>query len=312
MDHPLPAEANQDRVFSGRRFSTDDLICMRGIIESHPQASRAELSRLVCQALQWYTPAGELKAMRCRVVMLRMHEQGLLSLPPAQATVWRKPGEATLRRLDPDTEPQPPVTIPVHELLPLQVSLITAADEVASRRCNTFIFRYHYLGYQRTAGAHLRYRVVAANGTELAYMVWGSAAWKTTPRDRWIGWTAQQRQERLHLVINNTRFLILPWVHSPNLASHILGLICRRIRKDWQARFGYAPVLAETFVDTTRYTGHCYRVSNWSLLGQTTGRSKWDRYTTLKLPKKDLWVYPLLKNPIVRLCDKGPVKGEDR
>jgi hypothetical protein len=307
MDLPLATEISQDRIFSGRRFSPADLECMRTIIAGNTQASRAHLSRLVCQALDWRKPDGGLKAMRCRVVMLRMQEQGLITLPPAQDKAWRKPGDATLRFLDPDTEPQPPVTQPVHDLLPLQITLITAADKAASRRCNTFIFRYHYLGYQRTAGAQLRYRVVAANGTELAYLAWGSAAWKTTPRDQWIGWTAPQRQERLHLVINNTRFLILPWVRSPNLASHVLGLICRRIPKDWNTSFGYVPVLAETFVDATRYTGHCYRAANWSLLGQTTGRSKWDRYKKLEVPKKDVWVYPLAKNVTSKLCDSSSV-----
>lgn len=290
-----------DRIFSGRPFSTADLDTIRHLISDHPQASRAKLSHLVCQALDWRKPDGGLKSMRCRVVMLRMHEQGLIAIPPPRSKVWRQAGEASLRHLDADTEPQTPVTDPVHHLGPLQIDLITAADKLVSRRCNTFIFRYHYLGFQRTPGAQLRYRVLAADGRELAYLIWGSAAWKTAPRDRWIGWTAEQRQARLHLIVNNTRFLILPWVRSPNLASQVLGQICRRLPNDWRTRFGYAPVLAETFVDTTRYTGHCYRASNWSLLGQTTGRSKWDQYKTLEVPKKDVWIIPLAKNPIRKL-----------
>jgi hypothetical protein len=235
--------------------------------------------------------------MRCRVVMLRMYEQGLICLPAARPKVWRAPGEATLRFLDADTLPQPAITEPVHALLPLRIDLVAASDKVVSRRCNTFIQRYHYLGYQCTPGANLRYRVTTSDGRDLACLTWGSAAWKTRPRDHWIGWTDAQRRERLPLIVNNTRFLILPWVRSPNLASYVLGVCCRRLRDDWQARFGYRPVLAETFVDTTRYTGHCYLASNWANIGKTTGRSKWDRFNTLSVPIKDVWVYPLVKNP---------------
>ena len=294
---PLTAGVPEDRIFSGRAFSSSDLDIIRRIISDHPQASRAKLSQLVCQTLDWRQRDGGLKAMRCRVVMLRMHEQGLIGLPEPRKPVWRKAGEASLRILDQDTQPQPHIVDPVHELMPLRIDRIDAKNKAASRRCNTFILRYHYLGFQRTPGANLRYRVCAADGRELAYLIWGSAAWKTAPRDRWIGWTESQRRERLHLIVNNTRFLILPWVHSANLASHLLALFIRRLPTDWNDRFGYRPVLAETFVDTTRYTGHCYLASNWKNLGQTTGRSKWDRFNTLSVPKKDVWVFPLVKNP---------------
>ena len=292
-----------DRIYSGRTFTAADIATIRRLISEHPQANRCQLSKLVCEALAWRQRDGQLKAMRCRVVMLRMHEQGLICLPKPLGTLWRAAGGPTLRQVDPDIEPQSPITQPVHELLPLQVQRIVAKDQLASRRCNSFILRYHYLGFQQTPGANLRYRITAADGRELAYIIWASAAWKTAPRDRWIGWSDEQRRERLHLIVNNTRFLILPWVRSPNLASHLLALFLRRVPDDWQEQFGYRPVLAETFVDTTRYTGHCYRAANWTNLGQTTGRSKWDRYSTLEVPKKDVWVYPLRKNPQKVLCE---------
>lgn len=296
-------ECADDRVFSGRRFSPADFEVIRHIIADHPKATRSILSKLVCQALEWRKPDGGLKDMRCRVVMLQMHEQGLIGLPEARKQMlWRKSGEPSLRFLDPDTQPQPAITDPVHGLLPLRIDLVDASDKVASRRCNTFIQRYHYLAYQPTPGANLRYRVTTSDGRELAYLVWGSAAWKTAPRDRWIGWTEAKRRERLHLIVNNTRFLILPWVRSPNLASYLLGVCCRRLRDDWQKRFGYRPVLAETFVDSTRYTGHCYLASNWTNIGQTKGRSKWDQYSTLSVPVKDVWIYPLIKKPTRILC----------
>lgn len=288
---------DHDRFFSGRRFTPADIDRIRRLITDHPHASRAKLSHLVCEALAWRTPAGSLKDMRCRVVMLRMHEQGLIPLPKRTRPPVRQQGAPPFRHHDPDTDHQPPISLPVHLLVPLNIHLFSARDRVLSRRCNTFIHRYHYLGFQPTAGANLRYRITAADGRELAYIVWASPAWKTAPRDRWIGWTYDQQIRRLPLLVNNTRFLILPWVHSANLASHILGIITRRLRHDWQQRFGLAPVLAETFVDATRFTGHCYRTANWINLGQTTGRSKWDRYSTLSVPKKDVWVYPLIRDP---------------
>ncbi len=292
-----------DHVYSGRTFTAADITTIRRLISEHPHASRARLSYLVCEALDWRQRDGRFKAMRCRVVMLRMHEQGMICLPEPLSTLWRVAGEPTLRKVDPDIEPQAPITQPVHELLPLQIHRIVANDKRASRRCNSFILRYHYLGFQQTPGANLRYRIHAADGRELAFIIWASAAWKTAPRDRWIGWSDEQRKARLHLIINNTRFLILPWVRSPNLASHLLALFLRRVPNDWHMQFGYRPVLAETFVDTTRYTGHCYRAANWTCLGQTTGRSKWDQYNTLSVPKKDVWVYALRKNPQRLLCE---------
>jgi hypothetical protein len=296
MNDPT-TKAAEPRIFSGRSFSTTDFDTIRRLISDHPKATRSKLSHLVCQILDWRKPDGGLKAMRCRVVMLRMHEQGLIQLPGTRQRLWSMNGGRTLRNLDPDTLPQPAISDPVHCLLPLRIDRIEAKDAAASRRCNTFIHRYHYLGYQQTPGSNLRYRVTMADGRELAYLIWASAAWKTAPRDRWIGWTEAQRREKLHLIVNNTRFLILPWVRSPNLASYLLAIFCRRLPNDWQERYGYRPVLAETFVDTTRYTGHCYLASNWTNLGQTTGRSKWDRYSNISVPKKDLWVYPLVKSP---------------
>jgi hypothetical protein len=291
--------ADDSRVWSGRLFSPRDLDLIRQVIAQHPDATRSQLSHLVCAALDWRKPDGGLKDMRCRVVMLRMHEQGIIALPKPTKTL-RVIGP-TLAHIDPDTDPKPEIIDPVHQLMPLRIERFDTTNRQLSGRCNTFIQRYHYLGYQVTVGANLRYRVTAADGRELAYLVWGSAAWKTALRDHWIGWTEEQRRQRLHLIINNTRFLILPWVHSPNLASHVLGLMARIVPADWKQRFGYRPVLAETFVDSTRYTGHCYRTANWLKLGQTTGRSKWDRYTTMTVPKKDVWIYPLSKVPRVDL-----------
>ncbi len=160
------------------------------------------------------------------------------------------------------------------------------------RLWNEYIDRYHYLGYQPLPGAQLRYFAHAQDGL-LALMGFGAAAWKTAPRDTFIGWTAHQRETRLHLIVNNARFLILPWVRSKNLASKLLGLAARRLPADWHSRYGYRPVLLETFVEKQRFTGTCYRAANWSCLGDTQGRSKLDTAHAHAVPVKSVWVFPL-------------------
>lgn len=280
--------------YSGRVFTTADLDHIRKVIADHPSISRAALSRRVCEDLGWRRPDGRLKDMRCRVVLLRMQEDGILALPPASRS-WTPSRQAPV--LDPDTEPGPPIEGPIDDLLPLSIDIVSRKNLRLSHRHNTFLHRYHYLGYQPTPGANIRYAVYDRRGRELAFLSWGAAAWRTAPRDRWIGWNESQRAQRLHLIVNNTRFLILPWVTCPNLASHILGRIARRLPADWTLLYGYRPVLAETFVDALRYTGHCYRAANWTKLGQTTGRTKWNKTTTPIANKKDVWIYPLIGKP---------------
>ncbi|MGB0808151.1 MAG: Druantia anti-phage system protein DruA [bacterium] len=278
--------------YSGREFTSSELEHIRSLIADHPDLSRAALSRRVCEELNWRRPDGGLKDMRCRVVMLKMQDDGLLTLPPARHR-RSAPGQKIV--WDPDTEPCAQITSPIVDLLPLSIRIVTSKDSKASLRHNTFIHRYHYLGYKSTPGANIRYSVNDRSGRELAVLTWGAAAWRTAPRDEWIGWGQQQRERKLHLVVNNTRFLILPWVQCKNLASHILGKMVRRLPLDWDQRYGYRPVLAETFVDAVLYTGHCYRVSNWARLGQTTGRTKWNKSQEEVANRKDVWVYPLAK-----------------
>lgn len=163
------------------------------------------------------------------------------------------------------------------------------------------IHRFHYLGYKRLAGAQLRYLLQAEAGL-LGAVGFGASAWKVASRDRWIGWSDSQRKGCLHLVVNNLRFLILPWVQSKNLASWTLAACARRLRSDWQKRYGYSPVLLETFVERERFEGTCYKAANWVLLGATEGRGKLDRYCKKELPVKLVYVYPLEKNFRAVLC----------
>ena len=235
--------------------------------------------------------------MSCRVALLRMQEDGLVCLPPPR----RKNGNGTrYERRTALAEPELPLCKPVAELSELRLELVSGKRD--SRLWNEYIARYHYLGYQVLPGAQLRY-FARAEGRIVALLGFGAAAWKTAPRDTFIGWTHPQRKERLHLVVNNARFLILPWVNSKHLASKLLGMAARQLADDWLARYGYRPVLLETFVEKARFAGTCYRAANWRLLGETQGRGKLDVHTLRALPVKTVWVLPLSRRFRETLCE---------
>lgn len=273
--------------YCGRDFSEAELTQIRNLIAEDPRRTRAELSRLACQAMHWFKPDGGLKDMSCRVAMLRMQEDGLIQLPPPT----RQRPETRIR-ISVETDPQTPIQVPVHALPGLQLRLVgTRAD---SCLWNEFIHRYHYLGFKTLPGAQLRYWVMAGDRL-VALLGFGAAAWQCAPRDHFIGWTHEQRQQNLHLIVNNARFLILPWVRSENLASRVLGLTARHLPQDWQHRYGIRPLLLETFVEKDRFTGACYRAANWLHVGQTQGRGKLGPSGKQSVPIKDVWLYPLGK-----------------
>ncbi len=271
--------------YCGRDFSPEELDRIRHLIAEAPQRSRAELSRLTCQALRWLKPDGGLKDMSARVAMLRMQADGLIRLPPP-----RNPRPDPRVRITPDTDPAPPLNASAAALRPLQLQRVsTRAD---SRRWNEYIERYHYLGHKPLPGAQLRY-FVHAQGQCLALLGFGAAAWQTAPRDCYIGWDHTQRQRNLPLIVNNARFLILPWVQVPHLASMILAQAARELPQHWQDAYGIRPALLETFVEIPRFRGTCYKAANWIRLGQTQGRGKLGPAGKQSVPIKDIWVYPL-------------------
>jgi hypothetical protein len=277
--------------YCGRDLSVADLASIRQLIADHPTATRARLSRLVCEQLDWRRDDGRLKDMSCRVAMLRMQDDGLLQLPPPRN--GNNNGKPYLRRTT-TAEPTRPLDVASpKELGYIHLQLVTNRHD--SHLHNEYLERYHYLGYQPLPGAQLRY-FVRASGRIVALLGFGAAAWKTQPRDLFIGWTAEQRKARLHLVANNARFLILPWVHCNNLASCILGMAVRKLPKDWKLHYGYSPVLLETFVELTRFRGTCYRAANWNLVGETKGRGKLDVHHRASMPRKAVWVYPLRRD----------------
>jgi hypothetical protein len=283
--------------YCGREFSATDLSSIQRLLEEHPMATRARLSRLVCEQLDWRRGDGRLKDMSCRVAMLRMQDDALLQLPPPRNA--NNNGKPYLRRT---LLAEPDVALEVaspSKLGDLQMQLVTKRHD--SHLHNEYLERYHYLGYQPLPGAQLRY-FVRTEARIVALLGFGAAAWKTRPRDLFIGWTAEQREARLHLVANNARFLILPWVRCKNLASCILAMAARRVAADWQLHYGYSPVLLETFVEKPRFSGTCYSASNWTFLGETRGRGKLDFHHQASMPKKAVWVYPLRTDFREALC----------
>ena len=237
---------------------------------------------------QWLKPDGKLKDMSCRVAMLRMDRDGLIKLPPP--TRVNQPVKTI--KVTSATDPQKTVTSPVHQLPPLQLQLVTKST---SGLWNEYIQRYHYLGYSPLPGAQLRYFITAGNQT-IALTGFGAAAWQTKLRDQFIGWNQNERKKNLHLITNNARFLILPWIQSKNLASRVLSLTTQLLPDDWETKYNIRPVLMESFVQKDRFAGTCYKAANWIKVGETKGRGKLGPAGKISVPIKDIWVYPLDKN----------------
>ena len=274
--------------YSGRDFSSNEIKQIRSLIKQNQTFTRSRLSKEVCQLFQWLKPDGNLKDMSCRVAMLRMHRDGIIDLPaPTHA-------KGSLKKINftPATDPQTPITCAVNHLPPLRLQMVSKND---SALWNEYIERYHYLGYTPLPGAQLRY-FIFADQQIVALTGFGAAAWQTKPRDQFIGWNNEQRQKNLNMIVNNARFLILPWIQSKNLASKILSLSARQLTDHWEEKYNIQPVLLESFVQKNRFAGTCYKAANWTNVGQTKGRGKLGGQPgKIVVPIKEIWVYPLHK-----------------
>jgi len=274
--------------YCGRDFSQAELEVIRGLAATLP--TRRAIADAACEALLWYRSDGRLKDMSARVALLRMAADGLLTLPAPR----NGNGNGRLsRRLEPAGEPPPALAVSLQELG--QIELVLVDTPAASKHWRTLIATHHYLGYAPFAGAQLRYLVETSRGT-VAALGFAASAWKCAARDEHIGWDARARETRLHLVVGNARFLILPHVRVKNLASLILSRAARRLPADWLAAYAYAPLLLETFVECGRFSGTSYRAANWLHVGCTTGRGKLDRRHEHALPVKDVYLYPLQRD----------------
>lgn len=276
----------------GRIFSDADLEIIREITQRE-RINRNQISREVCRVLNWFKPDGKLKEMSCRVALLRLHRLGILELPPPL-----RPNSNGSRHRSMEftsaSDPGIPITEPLSVLGAIQLVRVTKPKP--SRLWNELIQRYHYLGYSPLPGAQIRYLIYTGSGTLLGAIGFSAAAWALRTRDTMIGWSKDQRTKRLNEVVNNSRFLILPWVHVKNLASKVLALSVKKLPQDWQTIYSYKPVLLETFVEKERFLGTCYKAANWQQIGETQGRGKWDRNYEYAVPIKVIYIYPLNKN----------------
>ena len=283
-------------IYCAREFSAEDIQTIKRLMEQDPKLKRTPLSRKLCELFGWTKPNGELKDMTCRVALLRMQADGLITLAPSQMRSAKgKPHFPPTVA----TDPQTPVLQPVHELGPLTLRPVTGT--APSRLWNEYIARYHYLGYTPMSGSQMRYNIFAGKRL-VALLSFGASAWKLKARDHFVGWSEAQRQHNLQLVVNNARFLVLPWIQSKGLASKILSRAARQLPEDWLARYGFRPVLLETFVEFERHRGTCYKAANWINVGRTTGRGKKSSSHRQLIPVKDIWLYPLRKNFASVLC----------
>lgn len=279
-------------VVQGRRVTPQDVARIRQLRLENPGWSRRRLSQSVAEEWDWRNARGQLKDMAARTLLLKLEARGLVYLPPRRQTPSNRMAGRTLPRQNWDSNP---VECKLAGLCPLTVREVST-DATARVRFAAALAEFHYLGYRGTVGENLQYTVMDYHGRLLACLLFGAAAWKCRARDGFIGWTAGRRECRLHLITNNTRFLILPTVKVPHLASWILGQVMRRLSRDWEQKYGHGIALVETFVERDRFAGTSYRAANWVCLGSTTGRSRQDRYSTLRVPVKDVYVYPLRKD----------------
>jgi hypothetical protein len=286
--------------FAGRCFSSADVALMREAAHDYSGLGITEIARTICEWLDWKRPNGRLKNHECRLLLERLRDQGLLTLPVLHPSGRR--GARTVA-ITGQSDAQTPIQATAADLQPLRLLQVESADGSLFRQ---FIQRYHYLGYRTPTGANLRYFVQSATGQFLACLQWSSPAWSMAARDQWIGWNSPQRAQNLQYIVNNSRFLILPWVRVKGLASSILARAARQIIHDWPQHYGYKPMLLETLVDTERFRGTSYRAANWICLGETSGRGRMDRHHRITIAKKTIFVFPLCCNVQHALCTSIP------
>jgi hypothetical protein len=287
----------------GRLLGEADLEYIRALRREHPQWTRRQLSDHLVEHWQWYNEAGRAKDMAARTLLLKLQGRGLIDLPAPRNGNGNRQRRAPAHRLVPgelpSSHPQP-ITGSLAALQPLELGLVAGLAE--RRRVARLLEAHHYAGFSGAVGENVQYLIRDAQGRELAVMVFGAAAWKVADRDRFIGWSVAQRRQGLPRITNQQRFLILPWVRVPHLASHVLALALRRLSADWQTRYGHPVWLVETFVEAERFAGTAYRAAGWWRVGQTTGRTRQDRDRTLKVPLKSVWVKPLHPRFREHLC----------
>ena len=287
-----------EQVIQGRRLGEADIGLVRHWLATEPDWNRSRLSRELCERWNWRNGVGRLKDMACRTLLLKLERRGQIRLPARQ-----RPSPNALRNSRTQDVPCDRTLIEgaLSDLQPLRIEAL--GEGHPDQRLFRFLLqRHHYLGLRNSVGENLKYLVGDRHERPLACLLFGAAAWKAKARDEWIGWTTEQRKRTLPFLANNTRFLVLPWVRVPHLASHVLGRVVGRLHADWRWKYGHGIELLETFVDRERFRGTCYRAAGWLHVGATAGRSRNDRDQTLSVPVKDIYLRPLSPDFRRRLC----------
>jgi hypothetical protein len=279
--------------FCGKAVTTEEFALIKEMTEEFWGISRTELAETLCELLEWKRPNGRLKGVECRQFLEELEIKSLIRLPKPRA------GKPKGSRAKADRSKQGEAAAPIHGSVKDigSVQLVQVEARQDRELWKELIDRYHYLGFKTPFGACLRY-LIRSEGAEpqvLGCLQFSSPAWSLAPRDEWIGWDRETRKERLQLIVQNSRFLLLPWVEVKRLASHVLSKAAKQLPRDWEAAFNRRPVLLETFVDQERFLGTCYRAANWVHVGETKGRGRMDRHQRHQEPVRSIWVYPLAR-----------------
>ena len=288
---------NRELVIQGRTIRPEDMGLIRAALAGPAGTNRTRLSRELCAVWNWRNGIGQLKDMACRTLLLKLEARSYLRLPPRVTASVNGLRNRSLGHLEHD---QKPLAGPLESVRPLRLEPVAEGTSEALL-FNFLLQRYHYLGHRNCVGQNLKYLACDRQGRPLACLLFGAAAWKAAARDRWIGWNAQERQRHLGLVSNNARFMVLPWVKVPGLASHLLGRVAARLAADWQQKYGQPLYLLETFVEAPRFAGTCYRAAGWQLVGLTTGRTRNDNGSKPRTALKAIYLKPLCAEACQRL-----------
>jgi len=290
-------EQGVELILQGRRITASEIEIVKKLIGANPSWNRTRLSKELCALWDWRRASGELKDIACRSLLRKLEYSGHIRLPEGK---HKNDSPARRANIHAVLHSKMPIQCSLKKLLPIDVQLVEKGYHL--KLFKYFISAYHYLGWSGTVGENLKYMFFDLHERPLGCMMWGAAAWKVQPRDTYIGWNAKMRVRNLSYVVNNNRFLLLPWVKVLHLASHLLGKVCSRLNHDWQQKYHHPVYLAETFVQKDRFKGTCYKAANWDHVGVTKGRGKLDMNKEYLLPVKDIWLYPLETSFREKLC----------
>ena len=297
-------KGTKEKAFSGRMFTGDEMAIIKEVAATYPKLSRSELANTVCELIGWTQANGKPKTVQCMQFLHILAEDGELTVPALNEKI------SAGRRVAAKTETARGLpwidTSELNECGP--INLVTIHPGCELQQWRTYMSNYHRLGDPRVFGNQMRYMIKAESGRDLGCMLFSAPAWSLMPREEWIGWNSADKKAGLHLVVNQSRYLLFPWVRVHNLASRALSMAVKRIQADWLEAYCYAPVLLETFVDSSLYKGTCYKAANWIYLGETQGRGKFDRHKEFALTHKSIYMYPLQRDFRAVLKGEKPCK----